>query len=378
MSVGARGGSPVRDGCVATFEVAAYEVPTDAPEGDGTFAWDATTVVVIRVGAEGETGTGWTYGARAAATLAEDVLQGIVVGSNVLDVPATNEAMVRACRNLGRQGVAGDAISAVDVALWDLKARVLQVPLSGLFGRCREDAEIYGSGGFTTYDETQTRRQLERFVGEWGARSVKLKIAESWGEKVPRDLARLALARQVVGDEVGLMVDANGGYSATQAVRVGRRLRDEDGVVWFEEPVSSDDLAGLRQVRSELGGVDVAAGEYLADEYAANRMLTAGAVDVLQIDVTRCGGYTTWLRIAGAARACSVPVSAHCAPSLHAQVAVAVPHLLHVEYFHDHWRCDQLLFEGTLTPFAGALVPLPDRCGHGMELRADAATYRVR
>lgn len=363
---------------IESVTCASFEVPTDGPEADGTLQWSSTQVVVVEVTAAGRVGTGWTYGSPSAQQVVEGPLSEVVVGGSALEVPGLQEAMVRRCRNIGTRGVVSDAISAVDIALWDLKARILELSLDDLFGRCREDVPLYGSGGFTTYDETQTRRQLERFVGEWGARSVKLKIAESWGEKVPRDLARLALARQVVGDEVGLMVDANGGYSATQAVRVGRRLRDEDGVVWFEEPVSSDDLAGLRQVRSELGGVDVAAGEYLADEYAANRMLTAGAVDVLQIDVTRCGGYTTWLRIAGAARACSVPVSAHCAPSLHAQVAVAVPHLLHVEYFHDHWRCDQLLFEGTLTPFAGALVPLPDRCGHGMELRADAATYRVR
>lgn len=366
------------DGCVATFEVAVYEVPTDSPEADGTLAWDSTTIVVVRVGAEGATGLGWTYGARAAAALADDVLSGCVVGTSALDTAGTHEAMVRACRNLGRQGVAGDAISAVDVALWDLKARLLDVPLSALFGRCNDAVEIYGSGGFTTYDDDQTRAQLERFVGEWGARRVKLKVGESWGRCEQRDLHRARLARRVVGDDVALMVDANGAYSRAQAVRIGRCLRDELGVDWLEEPVSSDDLDGLRQVREQLGGVDVAAGEYLADEYQAHRMLEAGAVDVLQIDVTRCGGYTTWLRIAAAARAAGVPVSAHCAPSLHAHVAAAVPHLVHIEYFHDHWRCDEALFEGTLTPREGVLVPALDRPGHGMALRPDAAGYRVR
>ncbi len=368
----------VRDGCVSSLDVAVYEVPTDGPEADGTLAWDATTVVVVRVGAEGVTGTGWTYGARAAGTLVEDVLRGIVVGSSALDVPGTNEAMVRACRNLGRQGVAGDAISAVDIALWDLKARLLDVPLAGLFGRCRDEVPAYGSGGFTTYDDEATTRQLERFVGEWGTRSVKLKIGESWGANEPRDLARCALARGVVGDGVALMVDANGAYTATQAVRVGRRLHDGQGIVWFEEPVSSDDLVGLRHVRANLGAVDVAAGEYLTEEYTAARMLRAEAVDVLQIDVTRCGGYTTWLRIAGAARAASVPVSGHCAPSLHAHVAVAVPNAMHVEYFHDHWRCDHALFDGALTPRDGVLVPVPNVAGHGMVVRPEAATYRVR
>ena len=124
---------------------------------------------------------------------------------------------------------------------------------------------------------------------------MKIKIGESWGTDTRRDLARVALARQVVGDDVELYVDANGGYTRKQAVRMGRAFHEDHGVTWFEEPVSSDDLAGLREVRDNCGA-DVAAGEYgYSLDYFA-RMVGADAIDCVQADVTRCGGYTVWLQ----------------------------------------------------------------------------------
>jgi L-alanine-DL-glutamate epimerase-like enolase superfamily enzyme len=148
-------------------------------------------------------------------------------------------------------------------------------------------------------------------------------------------------------------------------------------VTWFDEPVSSDDLVGLREVREQVSA-DVAAGEYGYDESYFARMVAADAVDCLQVDVTRCGGYTSWLRAAALAGSHHLDVSAHCAPSLHAPVAVAVPNLRHIEYFHDHYRLDPLLFEGTLEPRHGALLPNDDRPGHGFALReTQAEQYRV-
>jgi L-alanine-DL-glutamate epimerase-like enolase superfamily enzyme len=294
-----------------------------------------------------------------------------------MDVPGTWEAMVRACRNLGRPGAVSSAISAVDIALWDLKAKLLGIPLVSLFGRCHTAAPVYGSGGFTTYDEGTTVAQLERWVGDWGIPRVKIKIGESWGRALERDLHRVALTRKVVGDSVEVFVDANGGYSRKQAVRMGRRFTGEHDVTWFEEPVSSDDLVGLREVRDQVRA-DIAAGEYGYDEGYFARMVAAGAVDCLQVDATRCGGYTSWLRAAALAGAHNLDVSAHCAPSLHAPVAVAVPNLRHIEYFHDHYRLDPCLFEGTSEPRRGTLVPNDDGPGHGFALReAQAEQYRV-
>lgn len=362
---------------VESVSARAYEVPTDRPEGDGTLSWDSTVAVVVHVRAGGCTGLGWSYSGRGALAVVSDQLAPVVTGRDAFDVPGAQEAMVRAVRNLGRPGLAGCAVSAVDIALWDLKARLLGVALSRLFGASRAGVPIYGSGGFTTYSDEVTTDQLREWTCEWRVPRVKIKIGESWGTRAARDMHRIGLARRTVGPDVELYVDANGGYTRKQAVRLGRAMREEADVSWFEEPVSSDDLEGLREVRG-LCDVDIAAGEYGYDLAYFARMLEAGAVDCLQADVTRCGGYTTWLRVAALAAGRNLEVSGHCAPNAHAHAALAVPNLRHLEYFHDHHRIEQMLFSGALSPEGGELEPDPGTVGNGLELKEpDAERYRV-
>ncbi|MCW3843733.1 mandelate racemase [Micromonospora yasonensis] len=353
---------------------AAYRVPTDAPEGDGTLAWDGTTMVLVRAEADGYTGIGWTYGPAAVAPLVSDLLAPEVTGLDPDDVPAAWSAMQRRLRNAGRPGVAGLALSAADCAVWDLKARRHGLPLARLLGLARRQVPVYGSGGFTTYDAERQHRQLSHWVHEQGIPRVKIKIGESWGTEAPRDLARMAAARRTIGDDAELYVDANGGYQRKQAVRVMRAAADLD-VRWYEEPVSSDDLAGLGLVRDQVLP-DVAAGEYGFDLVYFHRM--APYVDCLQIDVTRCGGITEFLRAAAVAAAAGLEVSAHCAPHQHLAVAAATPNLRHLEWFHDHVRIESMLFDGA-APATGGAVPVPlDRPGNGLALRtAEAQRYRI-
>jgi L-alanine-DL-glutamate epimerase-like enolase superfamily enzyme len=360
---------------VAGLDAAVYVVPTDAPEADGTLAWDKTTLVLVTARAGGQQGIGWSYTAAAAAQVVTGILSEVVTGRNALDVAGANEAMTRALRNVGRPGIGAMALSAADIALWDLKARLLSCPVAGLIGRTRDDVPVYGSGGFTTYDDARTREQLSGWVDKDRIPRVKIKIGESWGGSESRDLDRVALAREVIGPDTELYVDANGGYSTGQAVRMAHQM-DDFGVTWFEEPVSSQDLEGLAVIRKQVRP-DVTAGEYSWTLADSARLLAAEAVDCLQLDVTRCGGITEFLRGAALAAAHNVQVSGHCAPNLHAQVAVAVPNLRHLEYFHDHQRIERMLFDGTLDPDGGALTPDPDRPGLGLELRsADAERYR--
>ena len=362
---------------VEKVEARTYRIPTDQPEADGTLAWSATTVVVALVRAAGQVGLGWTYGADACRTLISDKLGDVVAGSDALAVTASNESMLRACRNLGRPGVAAHAVSAVDIALWDLKARLLGVGLASLLGVHRREIPIYGSGGFTTYDDATTAAQLEHWISDLGAGSCKIKVGENWGRRVDRDLARVALARKVIGDEAELMVDANGAYQRKQAVRFGRRVAAEHGVVWFEEPVSSDDLAGLREVRAMVDA-DVTAGEYGYDLSYFSDMLHGEAVDCLQVDATRCGGYTGWLAAASMAKARNLDVSAHCGPNLHAPVCAAVANLRPAEYFHDHTRLDSMLFDGLPPVDHGEMRLDLDAPGHGMALKeTDAEAFRT-
>ncbi len=362
---------------ITALETRVYVVPTDAPEADGTLAWDKTTMVVVTARAGSELGTGWTYASAAAGTLVDELLAGLVTGRDAFDVAAVTEAMTRQVRNVGAPGIAATAISAVDIALWDLKARLLGVPLSGLLGRARDDVPVYGSGGFTSYADERTREQLSDWVDKQRIPRVKIKIGESWGTNEQRDLARVQLAREVIGPDAELYVDANGGYRTGQAVRVAHRLADF-GVTWFEEPVSSQDPDGLAAVRRQVLP-DVAAGEYSWTLADSARLIDAGAVDCLQLDVTRCGGVTGFLRAAALAAAHNLQVSGHCAPNLHAHVAAAIPNLRHLEYFHDHQRIEGMLFDGALDPDGGFLRPDPDQSGHGMRLRAhDAERYLRR
>ncbi|MFI8533283.1 enolase C-terminal domain-like protein [Streptomyces aquilus] len=355
--------------------VSVYTVPTDAPEADGTLAWETTTIVITEVTAGDATGTGWTYGPQAVGDFLREHLAPLVEGRSALDIPATHEAMCRSVRNAGRPGIAACAISALDIALWDLKARLLELPLAHLLGTVRERVPVYGSGGFTTYDDSHLAAQLGGWVHGQQIPRVKLKIGESWGRSVRRDLARVRSARQVIGEEAELYVDANGAYTRKQAVRVGEAL-GELGVSWFEEPVSSDDLTGLRLVRDALV-CDVTAGEYGYDLPYFARMIAAGAVDCLQIDATRCGGLTEFLRAASLAQAHGLDVSTHCAPHAHAAAAASLPNLRHMEWFHDHVRIEDMLFDGALDPKGGTIHPTTG-LGHGLTLRAEEALeFRV-
>ncbi|UQA90665.1 enolase C-terminal domain-like protein [Streptomyces halobius] len=362
---------------VDRVDAAVYTVPTDAPEADGTLTWDTTTMVLVHVRSGSVTGLGYTYGSPATAPVIADALAEVVVGRCAWDIPAINEAMSRSVRNAGRPGLVAGAISAVDIALWDLKARLLDRPLVHVLGTNQPDVPVYGSGGFTTYDDRQQDRQLRRWVEEQGIPRVKIKIGESWGRSEQRDRERIARARRSIGETAELYVDANGAYTRKQAIRLSSYLEGQ-GVTWFEEPVSSDDLTGLAQIRAAVTP-DVTAGEYGYNLPYFGHMLTAGAVDCLQADVTRCGGITIWLRAAAVAEAAGVQISGHCAQHVQAHAAAAVPNLRHLEWFHDHARIEDMLFDGVLDPTGGHLTPGADGApGHGLTLRTDPAElYRT-
>ena len=359
-------------GVIDRVEAAVYRVPTDQPEADGTAEWSDTTVIVVQLGAGDEAGLGYSYGDAAAAAVVETALAPILIGAPADELPRLRAAMDRDVRNRGRAGVVACAISAVDIALWDLRARLLGVPLLALLGRARDRATVYGSGGFTTYDDATTAEQLRGWLAS-GIRTAKIKIGESHGAAESRDLHRVRIAREVLGD-AGLFVDANGGYGPGQARRVERALR-EFGVSWFEEPVSSDYPGELAHVRAGAA-MDIASGEYCWGVQDAARLLAASAVDCLQLDVTRCGGYTGWLAGAALAAASGIELSAHCAPQLSAHAVCAVPGARHLEYFHDHARLEPLLFDGALAVEGGALVPA-DVPGHGLTVSDRAARFRV-
>ncbi len=357
---------------VDRIAVSAYEIPTDRqPESDGTAVWNATTLVLVEIDAGGRRGTGWTYESAAAAKLIEEQLGDIVRGENALDTRAIWTKMTGKVRNTGRSGLASYAIAAVDIALWDLRARLYDIALCDLMGLVREAIPIYGSGGFTSYDIPTLQEQLAGWARA-GLQAVKMKV----GRDHAADPARVAAARAAIGPDCRLFVDGNGGYDVAAAIAIAGRFADS-GVTWFEQPVDHNDLAGTRRVREHApAGMAISSGEYITDTCRAAHV--ADVVDVLQADASRCGGYTGFLAIDGYCDVTRKPLSSHCGPMLHLHVAAASLRLRHMEYFHDHVRIEKMLFDGFIEPVDGLLRPDRSRPGHGFDFRhADAQQYEL-
>lgn len=350
-----------------------FTIPTDAPEADGTYEWDSTTMVLAQIEAGGKTGLGFTYADESTARLAQTLLHTIVKGRDAFAQAGIVQAMRHFVRNLGETGITMMAIAAIDNALWDLRARLLDVPLANLLGRVRDGIPVYGSGGFTSYSDAQLQQQFRGWA-ERGFRMMKMKV----GSQPDRDPERVRIARNAIGDAVELFVDANGAYTVMQALRLAHRFV-ECGVRWFEEPVSSDNLTGLAEVRARAPiGMDIAAGEYGYSAWYFQRMLDAKAITVLQADATRCGGITGFLDVASLCWAHNLPLSSHCGPSMHVNVCCAVPRGIHMEFFHDHARIERMFFDGFCEPHDGEMKPDLSRPGAGLELKEkDAAPFLI-
>ena len=357
---------------IEQLNTSAYKIPTDAPEADGTLEWNSTTLVVVQLKAGDKTGMGYIYAHEASAFFIEKKLKNLVTGQNAFDLPCITRNLVRQVRNSGTVGIAMMAISAIDNALWDLKAKLLEVPLYKLLGAVKDEMLIYGSGGFTSYSEKQLQRQLGGWAQQ-GIQYVKMKI----GTDPDKDLQRVKQAKEAIGT-ARLMVDANGSYSAKQALERAEQFT-EYGVMWFEEPVSSDNLEGLHFIREHAPAeVNIAAGEYGYNLPYFEAMLHAKAVDVLQADATRCGGVSGFLKAGYLAEAHQLPFSAHCAPALHLHAALSLPSFFIAEYFHDHVGIENMLFDGVSPPVNGALKPDSTRPGLGLEFKIrDAEKFKI-
>jgi L-alanine-DL-glutamate epimerase-like enolase superfamily enzyme len=379
-SIGRRGrptptkaSTTVSGAVIDDVRIAAYEVPTDHPESDGTLKWDSTTCVIVEITAGNATGHGYPYSDVATARLIDSKLASIVKGQDAFATAALSIASRHELRNLGDVGLGAMAVSALDVALWDLRARLLKTSLVRLLGMVRKEVPIYGSGGFTSYSVEHLREQLGGWVEE-GIPRVKMKI----GREPDADLSRVKAARDAIGPNAELFVDANGAYARKQAMQQAVAF-PEYGVSWFEEPVSKYDHVGLRLLRDRAPArMEITVGEYGWSPHELRRLIEEQTVDVLQADVTRCGGITGFMAAAALCEASFIPLSSHCAPAISMHAGAAAPSLRHIEYFYDHIRIERMFFDGVPPPVRGSLRPDPDRPGHGLELkRSDADKYVV-
>lgn len=315
----------------------------------------------------GEEGLG--VGTPVARDIIERALKPILLNQDPLCIEKLWDDMFWRVRGYGRKGVAFCAISAVDIALWDLKAKLFGVPLYRLLGPYTDRVPIYGSGGWTSFSEEELVREQTGYV-ERGIPRVKMKVAKDFGKSEAEDIRRLKAVRKAVGDEVEIYVDANNGYYAKQAIGMAKHLADYD-VKWFEEPVLADDIAGLAAIARAIS-IPVATGEHEYTRYGFKELIAQGGADIVQPDVGRVGGISEWMKVAHLAQAFNLPIAPHAVQLVHLHVACCIPNLKVVEYLGTVEEGDKLWYTEFPEPRDGYWSPYPDRPGLGLELSPEA------
>ena len=352
--------------------VSGYTIPTDKPESDGTLEWKETTMIFVKLRSGGREGIGYTYGEVAIVEVINS-LSSWVLDHDAMNINGIHTALVKHIRNNGQSGLAMMAVSAIDIALWDLKAKMLDLPLCRLLGQELEGMPVYGSGGFTSYTDQELHDQLAGWVKQ-GISAVKMKV----GRDQAADEHRVELAREAIGENIGLYVDANGAYTVSEAL-IQAQLFSGYGVDWLEEPVPAQSTDQLYLIRQQLsGGMRIVAGEYGYNLTDFRTLLQTNSVDVLQADATRCGGITGFLKAGILCEAFRIPLSSHCAPSVHLHAALSLSCFSIAEYFHDHVLIEHLLFDGPGQIRNGRLFPDLSKPGLGLLFKdKDAQAYRV-
>ena len=318
---------------------------------------------------EGLEGLGLGVGGRASQVLIDESLKPILIGQDPLTIEKLWDDMFWRVRGEGRKGLAFGAISGVDTALWDLKAKYFNVPLYKLLGAYTDTVPIYGSGGWTHFSVDELVAEQTGYV-ERGMQSVKMKVGKDFGKSEKEDIERLAAVREAVGDNVEILIDANNGYYAKQAIRMAREFEPYN-VGWFEEPVLADDIEGLAAVAAAID-IPVATGEHEYTKFGFRELIARGGADIVQPDIGRVGGVTEWIKVANLAHAFNLPVAPHAFQVVHLHVTCATPNLRIVEYLGVSEEFDKLVYTEFPEPKDGMWSPYPDKPGLGLELNPDA------
>lgn len=359
---------------VTDIDAFAVSVPLEEPVAFATRVVEERDHAVVYVETdEGIEGLGYTLGyggAELIATAVEDILAPLILGEDPHDTERLWREMFDSTVQIGRKGVLLRAISIIDIALWDIKAKYANQPLYKLLGANSEKVPSYASGGY--YREGKglegLREELQRYQDR-GHDAFKIKVG---GESLEKDVERVQVARETIGDDSTLMLDANGKWNHKwEAVNACRKFEQYDPF-FIEEPVMPDSVSLMSGVNKTLD-YPVAAGELEFSRYGFAELMRENAVDIIQPDVTVVGGITEWMRVAHAAAIRDIPVAPHYNWDLHIQVLAAIENGLWAEFFHrdsDVKVFDDLM-KYPLEPEDGFLE-LPDRPGHGVELKKDA------
>lgn len=351
---------------IEKIEVKYFKIPTKTPESDGTLEWLSTGLVTVELHAQGSTGLGYTYADKSTAEFI--VEHGIphLLKKNVIDHCMLFDELKKNSRNLGNAGISSMALSAMDIALWDLKAKVLNLSIQDLLGHKRKSAPFYGSGLFLNNDMSSIQNQIQHFQKK-GIKKFKMKI----GDGLATDFERIRLIKDLLEEDAELFVDANGFYGHKEAMTLAMSLA-EWNVTWLEEPVSSDDISNMQLLREGFPStVNLVAGEYCYQISDVLRLLKEKAIDIIQFDATRCEGVTGLLRASHLAYAYNIPVSTHCAPLLHGNLGLCIENLYNCEYFYDHVLIEESYFSSQGEYKSGEFLPAPEQKGFGWFLNSN-------
>lgn len=338
---------------------------------DATRAVDKIGMLVVRVTTDqGLEGIGVTYnetGGEATKVLIEKVMAPELIGRDPLANEVIWNEMAQYLRGVGRKGLMFCALSAIDIALWDLKGKIVNLPLYRLWGGTETHIPVYGSGGWTSYTDEELVEEVKRMVG-MGYSTIKFKVGYGGGKKPLRDVQRVQKVRDAIGPDIGILLDANNCWDAATAVQFANRVKDCN-IDLLEEPVFADDIYGLQEYKRKTD-IPLGTGEHEYTKYGARDLLTMQAVDVLQIDGTRTGGFTELLKIGALAQAWNKKFAPHAMENIHHHIMSAMPNAYMLEHL--------LLFEDiTSKVYASAPLPvngymdIPDLPGLGLSLNMD-------
>ena len=356
---------------IKDVKVHLVSMPITAGFADATRKVEMIGYTIVRVTTEdGIEGFGVTYhevGGEATKVLIEKNIAPRLIGKDPFETEVIWQDMFQYLRGVGRKGLMFCALSAVDIALWDLKGKIIDMPLYRLFGGNQTEIPVYGSGGWTSYDDDELVEEMKQIVAS-GYKHIKFKVGYEGGKNPRRDLERVRKVREAVGPEIGIMLDANNCWDAATGARFANQVKDYD-IMFLEEPVFADDIPGLRKYKQSTD-LPLATGEHEYTKWGARDLILNNAADIVQLDGTRAGGFTEMLKVAALTQAWNLKFAPHAMENIHIHLVSACPNALFLERLIMFEEITRNIYIDAPEPVNG-IMTIPDLPGLGLKLDMD-------
>lgn len=356
---------------IADVKVHLVSGPIKGSFADATRTVEKVGFLIVRVLTDtGLEGIGITYhevGGEATKDLILRAIYPKIMGRDPLQTEEIQKDLIPYMRGVGRKGLMFCALSAVDIALWDLKGKIVDLPLFRLLGGNKTEVPVYASGGWTTYSDDELVEEVKGMVAQ-GYKMVKYKVGVEAGQNINRDVRRVAKVREAIGPNIAMTLDANNCWDAATAVQFANRVAEYD-IMWLEEPVPADDIPGLSRFRR---GTDIplATGEHEYTKFGIRDLLLNEAADIVQADGARAGGYTEMLKIAAMTQAWNVKFAPHAMENIQSHLVSAIPNAIFLERLLMFEDLTAQVFKDVPKPING-MMPILESPGLGLTLDMD-------